>query len=63
LPTCSCARVVLLTFGRETVISSSPERWISGCATPIWSTRLRMMSIARFSDSVSTFDCAVGLPW
>ena len=27
---------------------SPPERWISGCATPSWSTRLRMMSIARF---------------
>ena len=40
---------------------SSPERWISGWATPSWSTRLRMMSIARSSDSVSTFDCAVGL--
>src|SRR5438128_2392972 len=39
-----------------------PLSWISGWATPSLSTRLRMMSIARFSEAAFTFDCAVGLP-
>ena len=30
------------------MISFSPESWISGCETPSWSTRLRMISTARF---------------
>jgi len=62
LPTSFSARAALLTSGSPTTISLPPERWISGCATPSLSTRLRMMSMARLSDSSSTFACAVGLP-
>ena len=49
--------------GSETWIWSEPVRLISGSATPSWSTRSRMMSIARFSESGVTADWRVGLPW
>ena len=58
------ARAVSVTLGRPTVIRLPPVVWISGSATPSWSTRLRMMSTARWSASGVTFGVwAVGWPW
>ena len=42
---------------------SAPERWISGSATPRASTRWRMMSIARSTESPVTCVVFVGLAW
>ena len=47
----------------DTSIWSEPVRWISGSATPNLSTRSRMMSIVRCTDSLVTCDCFVGLAW
>ena len=41
----------------------APERCKLGSATPIWSTRLRMMSSERSIASPVTADCLVGLAW
>ena len=38
--------------GRATLICSEPDCWISGSATPSWSTRSRMTSIVRCSVSL-----------
>ena len=55
------AGAVALTALRAVQVPA--ERWIWGSATPSWSTRLRMMSIARLIESPVTFVCLVGLPW
>ncbi len=45
------------------MIWSEPERWISGSATPSWSTRSRMMSSERWIASPVTCENFVGLAW
>jgi hypothetical protein len=60
VPTCCWAWSAFLTSGSETSIWFSPERWISGSATPRLSTRSRMMSIVRSMDSEVTLLNFVG---
>ncbi len=63
VPTSFSARDVFWTLGRPTEIWLPPSVWISGSATPSWSTRWRMMSTARVSASwFTTGVCAVGSP-
>jgi hypothetical protein len=52
-----------LTPGRPTEICFCPRRWISGSATPSWSTRSRMMSIERSIAAGVTSLWGVGSPW
>jgi hypothetical protein len=63
VPTCEAASSAFLTSGSDTSIWSAPERCRLGSATPIWSTRLRMMSSERSMASPVTADCLVGLAW
>jgi hypothetical protein len=61
VPTWRVASSAFVTSGRATEICVWPERWISGSATPSWSTRSRMMSMERSTASFVTSDCLVGL--
>ena len=63
MPTCLIASARLAAFGSATAIWLSPVRWISGSATPSWSMRLRMTSIARSSASGVTGVVFDGLAW
>jgi hypothetical protein len=56
------ASSAFLTSGSETSIWSRRALDLR-LGTPSWSTRLRMTSSARLIESLSTFDCLVGLAW